>query len=92
MQVIITGELVILNNYKGPRQDIINLVLVILKQFVYAQKCFAELPKFAMFMSKLSQWYFIDKCHAAKLSREEKCENGIIYFKHNEVINSYINI
>ena len=57
----ITPAIIIFNNYVGPSCETVNLCIAIMKQFIYAQKCFGEIPKFMGFMNKLSNWYNIEK-------------------------------
>ena len=51
----------ILNNYKGKNNLIVNMLIIVLKQFIYAQKCFDVQPTFVDYISKLSYWYNVDK-------------------------------
>ena len=64
VEVKLTPTLIILSNYRGPCKYMINLLLVIMKQFIYSSKCFEEIPVFTKFMSKLSYWYHVEKIHA----------------------------
>ena len=64
---------VILNNYKGPNECIINFLIICLKQYIYAQKCFEVCPSFQGFMEKLAGWYFIDKCYAEQNNKVKQC-------------------
>ena len=75
LELFLTKELVILNNYKGPRKDMMYLILAITKQYIYSQKCFKVKPEFTGLMGRLSLWYQIDKCYAAQHinSNYEKC-------------------
>ena len=36
------AEVVFLNNYKGPQSDLINTVILITKQHIYATKCLKQ--------------------------------------------------
>ena len=55
-----------INDYVGPHREVINYMIIILKQYIYAKKCFGELPKFTEYMYKLSCWYKIDKLIATE--------------------------
>ena len=70
----ITLSLIILNNVNGKDKQILNMLIIIMKQYIYSQKCFDEKPNFQEYMNKLANWYFIDKCHAAMLQKETKCD------------------
>ena len=52
---------VILNDYVGPKQDMVNLCILMMKQFIYAQKCMDEIPTFQLFMNKLSYYCLAEK-------------------------------
>ena len=54
-------KLVLLNNYQGPGKEIVNLLVIIMKQFIYATKCAQDIPDFIKYMSKVSYWYRIGK-------------------------------
>ena len=51
---------IILNDYTGPHKEILNLLIIIAKQYIYSKKCFEEIPIFPGCMFKPSYWYFID--------------------------------
>ena len=60
--VTLDPQTIIYNNYTGVGKQMVNLCIVILKQYIYAVKCFAlQKPNFAEFMCKLSTWYLVDK-------------------------------
>ena len=52
------------NNYKGKHKKIVNFVLAATKQYIYATKCLGETLDFKKLMSKLSEWYYVDKAIA----------------------------
>ena len=52
---------IILNNYKNNHEMQINMFIAIMKQYIYAKKCFEKLPSFMEFTSKLSHWYRVEK-------------------------------
>ena len=59
--VMITLDLALLNNYTGKHRYLINLFIVILKQYIYAAKCLHETPSFTGFVNKISYWYNVDR-------------------------------
>ena len=67
-------KLIVLNNYKGPSKELINMFIVMLKQYIYAKKCFNEIPTFVEFMQKIATWYQIDLCNAALSGKTDKCK------------------
>ena len=73
VDVNLNVSVVILNNYERSRKELINLLIVILKQYVYSEKCFGVDLSFKNFMDKLTQWYFVDKCYAKQSDTEEIC-------------------
>ena len=60
----LTKGLIICNNYQGKKKDMVNLLIAITKQFIYAAKCKNELPIFTNLMAKLYKWYQADKMFA----------------------------
>ena len=62
-------QMVILNNYQGPKSALVNTLILILKQYIYSQKCFKSNPTIAGFMAKLSDYYETEKLYAAELNR-----------------------
>ena len=54
-------SMVIFNNYRGKDALLVNLFIVVLKQYIYAAKCFKERPTLTAFTAKLSYWYNVEK-------------------------------
>ena len=54
-------ELIMLNSYKGKSSQLINFLIVVVKQFIYASKCLQTSPDFNQCMSRIATWYNIDK-------------------------------
>ena len=61
-----------LNNYKGKKVDIINLFIIVMKQYIYASKCFNEKPNFNDFMTRLARSHNHEKLHAAEIKKSKK--------------------
>ena len=59
--IMLDKTTIVLNNYEGSNKECINLLIVALKQYIYAQKCFEKPLNFTEFMYKISYWYRIDK-------------------------------
>ena len=53
---------IVLNNFESQNEAIINLLVVTLKQYIYASRCLQETPTFSKFMTKVSNWYQVEKC------------------------------
>ena len=75
IQINLTPELIILNNYDGKCKHIVNTLIAIMKQFIYASKCFEEKPTFLDFMTKLSYWFYVDKIHAYNCDKVKSLHN-----------------
>ena len=58
--------MILLNNYKGTHQYIVNLSICVMKQYIYASKCKDNIPSFMGFMSKMSLIYLCEKDAAFK--------------------------
>ena len=68
--MIKSPHLILLNNYTGKHSLIINILIVILKQYIYATKCHGNKTlDFNEFMSKVSHRYLLDKHIAYKNQR-----------------------
>ena len=61
----------ILNNYAGLQQELINYLIIIMKQYIYSTKCFQHKLQYTAYMAKVSYWYLIDK-HDAFHSKKQK--------------------
>ena len=62
---------IIVNNYKGPCMHMVNSAIIIMKQYIYACKCYEEQPIFVKYMGKLSYSYHIEKTHAFQTGKIE---------------------
>ena len=74
VEVMFNSELICLNNYLGKRKDLINMIIVIVKQYIYACKCLNEKPTCQGSIEKLWYWYRIDKEIARDRNRLVKFE------------------
>ena len=63
---------VVIFNYHGKNSSVVNLFIVVLKQYIYAAKCFKEKPIFTAFIAKLSYWYNVKKAIALEENKMEK--------------------
>ena len=61
INIMFDNKLIILNNYIGLKENMVNTLIIMLKQFIYASKCLNEQPSFTGFISKLSYWYHVEK-------------------------------
>ena len=64
VKLTLTKTNIFFNNYRGQEQDIINWLIIVMKQYIYSTKCRMEYPSFTQYMTKLSYWYLIDKQQA----------------------------
>ena len=55
-----TPELVICNQYYGKNKDVVNMCIIVMKQYIYASKCLQEPLSFYNYISKLTYWYRIE--------------------------------
>ena len=62
LEVLLDPGTIILNNYSGAQKEIVNLLVIIMKQHIYSEKCFNKTPTFQKYMNKLSMWFNIEKC------------------------------
>ena len=63
-QLVITKENILLNNYQGICRKIVNTLICIMKQHIYASKCHEKIPNFVEFVSKVSDYCLVEKCIA----------------------------
>ena len=66
IEIELTEELILFNNYSGQHKSLINLLLMIVKQYIYATKCKAQELNFYTCVSKIADWYNVEKCIATK--------------------------
>ena len=62
-------SMVILNNYYGPVKGLINTLILILKQHIYAVKCKQQQLKFVDFIAKINYWYNIEKIESLEAGK-----------------------
>ena len=65
IQIKFDKSSILLNNVQGKHSDIINMFIIIWKQYIYASKCLNNIPTFQGFMLKVSEYYFIEKFQIA---------------------------
>ena len=66
-------ELVIFNNYAGQHKSMMYLIIIIMKQYIYAEKCLGNMPTFPNYLIKLSTEYAIEKCYAKRTNNLANC-------------------
>ena len=54
-------QTVILNDYKGPSAPLINTMILVTKQYIYAACCMNEKIKFTMLLGKVKDIYQVEK-------------------------------
>ena len=72
MLVECSESLVILNNYKGQHAKLINTIILIAKQYIYAQKCANEQLNFAQITQKVHNMYLDEKFISKKKNAQHK--------------------
>ena len=65
-------DIVILNNYTGQQQQMINTIILVIKQYIYAAKCTGNDISFNMAMSKVHQLYLDETAIAQEQSKMHK--------------------
>ena len=59
-------QMIIYNNYNGKHKELINLFIIVMKQYVYATKCMSTNLNFQEYIEKINYWFEIERCHAIK--------------------------
>ena len=54
-------SLIILNNYEGMNNQFVNMVIIVMKQYIYSTKCKEQTLKFVDFMYTLNHWYQMER-------------------------------
>ena len=62
----IDAATVILNNYKGKSKMLVNTLILILKQYIYATKCKKEQANFIGYMTYVHYLYKIERLAALR--------------------------
>ena len=60
----LTPQDIILNISKYLQRNFVNIVILTMKQYIYASKCKQEIPNFIDFKSRLNNWYNTEKTAA----------------------------
>ena len=66
LEINLTPEIVILNDYQSDCKNWINCVVVMVKQFIYASKCLHIIPTCLGALTKIHQYCMIEKTIAFK--------------------------
>ena len=66
MPVQITAQNMLYNNYKGMYGDLINLLILITKQYMYASKCLKQGMSFVNLASKIYEMHTLEKIIALR--------------------------
>ena len=74
IEVIFTDELILFNNYNGKEHLLVNLLISIMKQYIYATKCRNKTPMFTAYMSKVSEYYCTEKAYANTVKKCKKLQ------------------
>ena len=61
VDIELTPELILLNNYSRKYKSLINTMIIIMKQYVYSTKCMAGSVTFMEFVGKIYKWHNIEK-------------------------------
>ena len=68
----INREHIILCSYQGPHKTAINIALLIIKQYIYAQKCENQFPTFIGALARVNEFQKIEKVIAIRNKRVVK--------------------
>ena len=83
LQIDLDPSTILLNNYTGKNKQMINMLLITFKHYIYSTKCQAKnKPIFTQYMLKLSYWFRIDK-YIAYNSQNKKYINKFHSKWHN---------
>ena len=61
VDLTLTKDQILLNNYTGANKKMINFLIIVMKQHIYSAKCFQEIPVFQQYVTKLSKWFHVDR-------------------------------
>ena len=53
--------MILMNNYAGKGKQLINMYILVMKQFIYASKCLEEIPTFNKFIERVNHWNNVEK-------------------------------
>ena len=65
-EIVITPQTIVLNNYQGKAKEMVNLLILMLKRYVYVTRCLGETDNlnFKGFMKRVNMQYRIEKIAA----------------------------
>ena len=55
IDITFTGDMIMYNNYKGPCKDLLNSIILIVKQYMYREKCTKQLLNFVNMLQNVYQ-------------------------------------
>ena len=75
IKTVFDASTIILNDYQGKEKNYVNTLILILKQFIYSQKCKSNSLKFIEFISVVDHWYNLEKVTAIANNNYHKFKN-----------------
>ena len=76
INVVLDAEIILLNDYRGPCKTLICTLIVICKQYIYSTKCLGHELDFYKCVSKISDWYYVEKYIAKNVP--SNCKKAIV--------------
>ena len=67
--LVLDEKTVIFNDYKGNQAKFVNMLLLTMKQYIYATKCKGEKLIFTSYLNVLDHWYNMEKILAWDIHR-----------------------
>ena len=70
-KVELTAEIVLFNSFKGKNVKVINTIILIMKRYLYIQKCKEERPEFRVFVNYMNRFISVEKYIALRNNKLE---------------------
>ena len=83
LEIELTEPNIILNNIKGRNSELLNTIVLLAKQYIYAVKCLEEELKAQVFVKRLYELYYVEQAIAMEYNRKVKHDKKWKKFKIN---------
>ena len=69
LQTNLSPEIILFNGYKGPYPEMVNTIILIVKYYVYVQRCLKEKLNFLGVIKSIEKYKKIEEIAAKKLGK-----------------------
>ena len=68
-------KIILLNDYRGPFEDMVNTIILIVKYYIFVYKCLKRTPYFIEVVREISKYKKMEFIIASKQAKMDKIKN-----------------